>query len=82
MRKVIATVKATRPGRSELRCAVEVFIGKKEAATPDRGPIRGESLLSARRYLLPGEVEAPGYGLYSYLLFSAPPKDAEERRDT
>ena len=42
VRKVIATVKATRPGRSELRCAVEVFIGKKEATTPDRGTIRGE----------------------------------------
>ena len=79
VRKVIATVKATQPGRSDLRCAVEVFIGKKEATVPDRGTIRGEELLSGKRYLLPGEVEAPGYGLYSYLLFSAPPKDDEER---
>lgn len=79
VRKVIATVKATQAGRSELRCAVEVFIGKKETTTPDRGTIRGEELISARGFLLPGEVEAPGYGLYSYLLFSAPPKDAEER---
>jgi hypothetical protein len=78
VRKVVATVRTTEPNSGELRCAVEVFIGKSEAAIPDRGTIRGESLLSARRYLLPGEVEAPGYGLYSYLLLSAPPKDAEE----
>jgi len=77
-RRVIATVKATRPGRSEVRCMVEVFIGKKEATIPDRGTPGGESLLSARHFLLPAKPEAPGYGLYSYLLFNAPPKDAEE----
>ena len=79
VRKVIATVKATQAGRSELRCTVEIFIGRKEATVPDRGTIRGEELLSAKRYLLPRELEAPGYGLYSYVLFSAPPKDDEER---
>ena len=78
-RKMIATVKATQAGGSELRCVVEVFIGNKDATTPNRSTIRGENLLSARRYLLPGDVEAPGYGLYSYLLFSAPPTDGEER---
>lgn len=78
-RKMIATVKATQSGGRELRCVVEIFIGNKDATTPDRGTLRGENLLSARRYLLPGDVEAPGYGLYSYLLFSAPPKDGEER---
>ena len=77
-RRVTATVKATQPDRREVRCAVEVFIGKKEATIPDRGSTQGESLLSARHFLLPGKPEAPGYGLYSYLLFSAPPKDAEE----
>lgn len=79
VRKVHATVTATSAGGSKQRCVVEVLIGKKYATTPDRGILRGESLLSAKRYLLPGDVEAPGYGLYSYLLFSAPPKDDEER---
>ena len=45
---------------------------------PDRGTIRGEKLFSAKRYLLPGESEEPGYGLYSYLLLSAPPMNNEE----
>jgi hypothetical protein len=80
-RKVVATATATQTDGSELRCAVEIFIGRQEATTPNPGPggnWRG-ALLSARRYLLPGEVEAPGFGLYSYLLFSAPPKGSEEK---
>ena len=74
-RKVLATVKATQPGRSELRCKVEVFVrphGVSHLASP-------LSVISARRFLLPGKEEEPGYGLYSYLLFSAPPKNADER---
>jgi hypothetical protein len=77
-RKVIAIVKASQPGQSEVRCTVEVLIGKKEVRVPNRGTLGEQSLLSARHFLLPGQVEAPGYGLYSYVLFSAPPKDAEE----
>ncbi len=76
-KKLVATVRVTEPGESEVRCAVEVFIGKQEAVIPDRGTIRGEKLFSAKRYLLPGESEEPGYGLYSYLLLSAPPMDTE-----
>jgi hypothetical protein len=78
-RKVIATVKAKPLGQSELRCTVEVLIGKKETTIPDRGTLSGENLIPARRFLLPGKAEAPGFGLYSYLLFSTPPKDDEER---
>ena len=77
-RKVIATVKATQPGQSEVSCKVEVFIGRKEATIPDRGTRGGENLLSARHFLLPGKTEDAGYGLYSYVLFSSPPRDAEE----
>ena len=77
-KKLVAIVNATEPSRGEVRCAVEVFIGKREAVIPDRGAIRGESLFSAKRYLLPGESPEPGYGLYSYLLFTAPPRDKEE----
>ena len=77
-RKVTATAKAVPPGGSEMHCSVEVFLGRKEAAPPpDRGAV-GEELLSARHFLLPGTSEPAGYGLYSYVLFSAPPRDPEE----
>jgi hypothetical protein len=77
-KRLVATVRATAAGWDEAYCVVEVFIGKQEVVIPDRGTIRGEKLVSARRYLLPGESEEPGYGLYSYLLFSAPPMNHEE----
>jgi hypothetical protein len=77
VRKVTATVKATQPGQSEVSCTVVVFIGKRDTLEPDRGTIQGD-LISARHYLLPGGTAAPGFGLYSYLLFSAPPKNGEE----
>jgi hypothetical protein len=78
-KQLVATVDVGGPSLGEVRCAVEVFIGKREVATPDRGKIRGENLESSRRFLLPGKSEEPGYGLYSYLLFSSPPKDNEEK---
>jgi hypothetical protein len=78
-RKVTATVQAAQSGRSPLHCVVEVFIGEKDVTIPNRGAAHGESLISARRFLLPGDTPEPGYGLYSYVLFSAPPKDAEEK---
>lgn len=84
--KVIATVRAAPPGHNELRCAVEVIIGRRSAIEILLGEITAvvgagagaAARLSARQYLLPGVAEDPGYGLYSYLLFSAPPKDTEE----
>jgi hypothetical protein len=78
-RRAVATVKATDPGRGELSCAVQVVIGQKATALPTRGTVQAESLLSGRHYLLPGDIESPGYGLYSYLLFSSPPRTDEER---
>jgi Tetratricopeptide repeat len=42
-----------------------------------RGDRRG--LLSGRGFLVPGDHEPTGYGLYSYLLFNAPPRDQAER---
>jgi hypothetical protein len=76
-RKVTATVTATQPGGSELRCSVQVFIDKKQTAAPNRGPDQSD-LISARQFLLPGDSVEPGFGLYSYLLFSAPPKSEDE----
>jgi hypothetical protein len=76
-KKLTATVRATAPGMVKVGCTVEVFIGRKETVIPDRGTIQREKLFSAKRFLLPGESEEPGYGLYSYLLLSAPPMDTE-----
>jgi hypothetical protein len=76
-RKVTATVRFTHPGQGEARCTVEVFIGRRGVVQPGRGT--DGDLISARHFLLPGGDVAPGFGLYSYLLFGAPPKDAEEK---
>lgn len=43
------------------------------------GPGETRGLLSGRAFLLPDGQEPEGYGLYSYLLFEAPPKDQTER---
>ena len=75
VRKVTATGEAAYPGQNEFHCAVDVLIGRNV----QRHVLRGADRFTARSYLLPNEAEAPGYGLYSYLLFSSPPKDAEER---
>ena len=87
-KKLVATVNASGLGLGEVRCSVEVFIGRRsvevfigtrEVANPESGSSDNRSgLISARLYLRPGETEELGYGLYSYLLFSAPPKNKEE----
>jgi hypothetical protein len=77
-RRVQATIAALPAHGSAIECRVEVAIGSKDTTLADRGTLRGETLSSAKRYLLPGDTEEEGYGLYSYLLFSAPPRDGEE----
>jgi hypothetical protein len=76
VRKVVAVVRATLP-EGEQSCKVEVFIGRKDASEPNRGTPQGD-LISARHFLLPNGTVPPGFGLYSYLLFSTPPKAGEE----
>lgn len=72
-KKVVAMVRAIAPGLGEAQCLVEVFIDK--GAVPGMRGLR----ISARRFLLPNQTEQPDYGLYSYLLFSAPPQNEEEK---
>ncbi len=52
-------------------CSVRVAVTE----APNRGG--GEALVSTRALLSPAAHEAPGYGLYSYVLFAAPPTDQE-----
>ncbi len=75
--KVTATAKAMTVGYSS--CTVELFIGKKEP-TGGEDPTAGTrgGLITARRYLLPNQEEAPNYGLYSYVLLSAEPQGEKE----
>ena len=78
-KKLVATVNVTGPSLGEVRCPVEVFIGKREEVERERDPSDDRSgRISARIYLQPSDTEELGYGLYSYLLFSAPPKNKEE----
>lgn len=72
-KKVVATVRATTPSLGETHCLVEVVIGKVDVLR-----MRGQRI-SARRFLLPNKTEQPDYGLYSYLLFSTPPQNEEEK---
>lgn len=73
---VTATVKA-----GELSCVAEVVIGKQEPAGSEgsTAATRDGRLRSARKYLFPNEVEKPGFGLYSYLLFPERPRTEKEK---
>lgn len=81
-KKATATVKAMAPGVGQVTCVVEVSIGKKEQdGSKASGAKIRDGLRSAYRYLLPNESEELGFGLYSYLLFPAPPgSDGEKAR--
>ncbi|MDF0673341.1 MAG: hypothetical protein P0120_03210 [Nitrospira sp.] len=70
-KNVVATVTANAPSVGNGRCSVRVTI-KEPVQT--RGP-----LISTRGFLKPKMREKPGYGLYSYLLFSAPPQHEGEK---
>lgn len=74
-RSVVATARARRAGRPDLVCRVQVQIARHVEGRGD-----ALNLVSAKRHLLPGEAEASGYGLYSYLLLPAPPRNEDERQ--
>lgn len=76
-KQVVATAKVIAPSLGQALCSVEVFIGEKDVLELHR-PRRG-GLIAGRRFLLPNETESPGYGLYSYLLFSTPPQNDEAK---
>ena len=65
-----ATATVTFPLGGSGTCSVEVTVIQAR-----RGP-RGK----ARSFLLKGEPEAQGYGLYSYLLFGSRPTDSSRER--
>jgi len=58
----------------------EALLQQSIAISKTRRALDGNrGLLSGRAFLSSNESEPDGYGLYSYLLFEAPPKDQAER---
>lgn len=75
---VLATVTAEVPGIGKRSCEVTVFLERLTKTESARPLDSTRGLISAHRFLLPNEQEKTGYGLYSYLLFRAPPQNPEE----
>ena len=69
-----ATVVVSRAGRKVADCSVSVFVVEAErgAAAPARE--------TGRSFLMKGEKEKVGYGLYSYFLLGAPPTNSSRAR--
>jgi hypothetical protein len=70
-----ATVRVVGPGGMMADCTLRVFVESPEYGT--EGGLRGGREVG-RRLLRPDQIEAEGYGLYSYLLFGTQP-DGEDR---
>ncbi|MGH8059320.1 MAG: hypothetical protein ACREOH_19135, partial [Candidatus Entotheonellia bacterium] len=66
-----ATVRVIGPGGMTTDCTLRVFVASPEYGT--EGGLRSGREVG-RRWLLPDQIEAEGYGLYSYLLFGAMPE--------
>lgn len=57
-------------------CSIRVIVTEKLRSGGPPGP----QIESGSAFLMPGQVEAVGYGLYSYLLLGAPPIDSTRER--
>jgi hypothetical protein len=56
-------------------CLLQIYFVRRVGLRGESGP----ALLSGRTFLLTGKKEPEGYGLYSYILFGAPPTNDIER---
>jgi hypothetical protein len=65
-----ATVKVGSPSGTGITCSVQVIVGEEERGTRTTG----------RSFLVKGQKEAAGYGLYSYLLLGTRPSDSSRDR--
>jgi len=71
-----ATVTVTSGGKRLGECSVQVAV-----VEPERGKVEAPAVrTSGRAFLVAGAKEDAGYGLYSYLLFGAPPTDSTRAR--
>ncbi len=71
-----AKVRITSSGRTLGECSAEVVVIEAERGAPETPAARE----SARAFLVTGEKEKAGFGLYSYFLLGSPPVDATRPR--
>jgi hypothetical protein len=69
----LATVRVTHPGAAGVQCSIRVAV-QTEITPRDPSRETGWGLLPR------DDAETPGYGLYSYLLFGAPPTESARER--
>ncbi len=67
-----STVTATHPRSGRVACTMQVIVREHTMGEGHR--------VTGRYFLVKGQKEKPGYGLYSYLLFGAPPDDSSRDR--
>lgn len=65
-----ATVNISLPAGVSATCSIQVIVAEKERGGRETG----------RSFLLKGQSEAEGYGLYSYLLLGTAPTDSNHER--
>ena len=75
-----ATVSVAAPSLRAADCSIQVFVesGKRLPGLGERGGSSQRE--TGRSFLVAGQREKTGYGLYSYLLFGSPPTDASRER--
>jgi hypothetical protein len=76
---ISATVDVDVTGHGAGRCELEILVVARPRPEDLLPPRQRSERLTARILLLRGKTEPRDYGLRSYLLFSAPPKDETER---
>jgi hypothetical protein len=67
-----STVTATTKTNGSVMCTIQVIVREHIMG--------GEHAVPRRSFLLKGQSEPPGYGLYSYILFGSPPDDSSRDR--
>jgi hypothetical protein len=75
-----ATVQVDAGDKGSESCEVAVLALPPREHVPGETPAQRSKRLTGRLFLLPGKQEPAEYGLRSYLLFLAPPKNATEQQ--
>jgi hypothetical protein len=75
-----ATVRVTLPSRPAGECIVRVVVRQDALDRGGPGALPTPSRETGSALLVAGEPEAPGYGLYSYLLLGARPEEEARER--
>src|SRR5215472_1786410 len=77
--RYVATVAVSSSGKKVADCSVSVLVVEGERGAPTGSP-PAPRRETARGFLLKGEKEKAGYGLYSYFLLGSPPIESSRAR--